>query len=1151
MKVLLTIFLLFCSTQLLYSQEEDGVVSLDLPVRNSLKFNRSIINPTFSFVREQNKYVSIYNKREWGQFENAPLTYMVSYSGRFRENIGIGVSAFQQNYGVLTTFGGILNFAYNIQMDRESNLTFGLNLGFHKSGLNSGKVITNVPDPSLENIPSNFLLTANPGINYGTAFVDFGLSLKNLVQYNLNTSELIEEDPEQSIQAHILYTGYMDAGGFFYESKFSGLLRAEFKNDATVFSGAAMLTIPKGIWAQIGYNTLYGPSVGLGLNISSQIAVEYNYEKAIGDLSNFGPSHDITLAYRFKNRNNYYYSGNDEESASIIPRPRKVKRPATKPALNANARAELAAKKAKEEADKQAAADAAAEAQRLADEKAAADAAAEAQRLAEEKAAAEAQRLADENAAADETAEAQRLADEKAAADAAAEAQRLADEKAAADAAAEAQRLADEKAAADTAAEAQRLAEEKAAADTAAEAQRLADEKAAADTAAEAQRLADEKAAADAAAEAQRLADEKAAADAAAEAQRLADEKAAADAAAEAQRLADEKAAADTAAEAQRLADEKAAADAAAEAQRLADEKAAADAAAEAQRLADEKAAADAAAEAQRLADEKAAADAAAEAQRLADEKAAADAAAEAQRLADEKAAADAAAEAQRLADEKAAADAAAEAQRLADEKAAADAAAEAQRLADEKAAADAAAEAQRLADEKAAADAAAEAQRLADEKAAADAAAEAQRLADEKAAADAAAEAQRLADEKAAADAAAEAQRLADEKAAADAAAEAQRLADEKAAADAAAEAQRLADEKAAADAAAEAQRLADEKAAADAAAEAQRLADEKAAADAAAEAQRLADEKAAADAAAEAQRLALNPTDELGISLSTLAKSTENSKIEQAELLTRLKDAVDIKNKDLEDLREENDLSEKGIYKAPTAFKSVTAEKRALRALETELDGVIAEQNKKIEELEGIYDKRLKKVSDKNDPTNRYYQEAIQTLKTEQLEVVESRRRLLATLEDIKVALEIERKRRIKRAAYDNEQDRFVRYKAALQAIKQNTPLSPIPLKAEDFDFGEEQSDNIQILKNVTNVDDGYYLIIAVHSNVAKRDDFLTKAVASGESNIDFFHDVNTSKYYIYYSKFDTLRDANNEMKSKGNKPYNGKMSIVKIEN
>ncbi|MGB5419412.1 PorP/SprF family type IX secretion system membrane protein, partial [Algibacter sp.] len=328
-KYLLHIVLFFCITQQLYSQE-DGVVAFNIPVRNSLKFNRQFINPTFSFVREQNKYISLYNKREWVQFDNAPQTYLISYSGRFQENIGAGISLFQQDYGVLSTFGGVLNFAYNAILNRESNLTFGTNLAFYKSGLNTGNVIVYSEDASLDNFPSNSIITINPGINYGTEFLDFGISVKNLVSYNLTTSKMIEEDPEQGIQGHIMYTGYMNSRGFFDESKFTGLISSEFRKDQTVVSGMVMLMVPKGIWAQAGYNSLYALSAGVGLNVSEQIAFEYNYEKGVGGFSTFGSSHAVTLAYKFKNNNRFDYSGDDDEEALLMSSNKKRKTVAKK-----------------------------------------------------------------------------------------------------------------------------------------------------------------------------------------------------------------------------------------------------------------------------------------------------------------------------------------------------------------------------------------------------------------------------------------------------------------------------------------------------------------------------------------------------------------------------------------------------------------------------------------------------------------------------------------------------------------------------------------------------------------------------------------------------------------------------------------------------
>jgi len=891
-------------SQILYSQE-DGVVSFTLPIRNSLKFNKYIINPTFSFVREQNPYISLYNKRQWTQFENAPQTYLFSYSGRFRENEAIAFGVFQQNYGVLTTVGAVANYAHNIQLQSDSNLTFGVNLGFYKSGLNESKIITNYPDPSLENIPSNSLITVNPGINYGLTFLDFGLSVNNLVLYNMSTSKIIEDDPEKTIEAHIMHTGYVDTYGFFDRSKFSGLIKAEFKKDKTIISGLAMFSVPIGIWAQAGYNSVYGVSGGIGMNITQNISFEYNYETGTGNLSSFGASHEIGFAYKFKNKNSSYAYTDDEDDGSIIP-PADSRISYSQPKLSPE-------EKAKKE-------------------------------------------------------------------------------------------------------------------------------------------------------------------------------------------------------------------------QQAAEVKVRRAAVAEAKLAAEAKAKADALAKAKLAADAKAKADALAQAKLAAVAKAKADALAKPKPTTDSKPKTDALAQAKLAADAKAKADALAKAKLAADAKAKADALAQAKLAADAKAKADALAQAKLSADAKAKADALAQAKLAADAKAKADALAQAKLAADAKAKADA------LAQEKLAADAKAKADALAQEKLAADAKAKADALAQAKLAADAKAKADALAQAKLAADAKAKAEALAQEKLAADA----------KAKADALAQAKLAADAKAKADSIAKTKVL---QKDDIAKSMDNIAVSLENAKKTQQQLLTNLNATVSAKQKDLQDMKEENDLSEKGIFKEPKPFKSTAGENNALETLNLQIAEVNKIQNDKIKELEGLYNRRIKKVSDNNESLNQYYLKTIQTLKTEQSLALQSNKDLVSSLEKIKIATEIEKKRRIKRAAFVNEQDRFTQDKATLNRIKETTPYSATPLKAADFDFGEEQL-NVQVLKDIKNVEKGYYIVIAVHEDVAKRDAFLTNTVAAGQSNVNFFYDVNTSKYFIYYDKFDTIEEAKKALESKGSEPYKVKMSMVKIE-
>ena len=951
-KLLLFIAFFYGMHHELYAQTEDGVVSFSLPIRTSLKYNRFVVNPTFSFVREQSTIASIFSKRQWVQFDNAPTTYFASYSGRFLENEGVGLGVFKQNYGVLTTFGALANFAHNVVLEQDSNLTFGLNLSAYKSGLDAGKVIANgVSDPSLNTIPSNFLLTVSPGINYGTTFFDFGLALNNIVSYNFSTSNMLQDDPEKAVQAHIMYTGYLDTYGFFDKSKFSTLVRSEFKKDKTVLSGLAMFSIPMGVWAQAGYNTLYGISAGIGMNITSSISIEYNFEKAMGGFDAFGSSHDIVLAYKFKNKT-YYYGDDEEEGALIKPSEAPAKPSTTQPKqstlLSPVDKANLEA--ARKEAQ----------------------AAREQMRLAKLKEIADAKAKAEADAKAD--AEAQQKA--------ALEKERLNKERLAAEAKAKADAEAKAKAAAPTAA--QKAAAEKA---------RLA------------------KLAADAKVKADAEAQEKAA-----EVERQRQAKLAADAKAKADAEAAQKAAAEKARLAKLAADAKAKADAEAAQKAAADAKAKADA--------------------------------------------------EAERLRQEKLAADAKAKAD------------AEAERLRQEKLAADAKAKAD------------AEAERLRQEKLAADAKAKADAEAAQKAAADAKAKAD------------AEAERLRQAKLAADAKAKADAEAAQKAAAEA----------KAKADAETERLRLA-------------KLA---------------ADAKAIADAEAEKIRLAKLAAAAPVV----------KDDSAKAIDNLAKQAEESSKMQQSLIAQLDQKVANKAKELRDMKEENDLSEQGIVREPQEIKSTSNDNAAIESLKSQIAALNKMQEDNIAKIKNLFDDRIKKGASATDALSVSYLKSIDQLKAEQAVSVQSNSKLVQTLENIKVAVEIEKKRRIKRANSLNDTDRLAQDQATLKRIKESTKVSATPLKESDFDFGEEQS-NMQIMKRVSNTPSGYYMIMAVHKDIAKRDAFLTKAVASGMKNVAFFYDANTSSYYIYSTMFDNLQEAQQEIKTKASNPSTSKMVIIKVEN
>ncbi|MCB6063784.1 PorP/SprF family type IX secretion system membrane protein [Flavobacterium psychrophilum] len=1046
-----------------------GVVSFDVPAKNSLKFNKFLINPTFSFVREDESFVSMYNKRQFSGLENAPQAYFASYSGKFREDNAIGFGLFQRNYGVLTTFGIVGNFARNVELSNNSNFTFGLNLAYINSGLNTGKIVTGEAEPLLQTVPKNSLVTINPGLNYSTGFIDFGIAANNIFTYNFSGSDLVSDDPAKSFVGHVMYTGYLyNNSGLFENGKFSMIVKGEAAKEKTIFSTNLLLNAPKAGWVQAGYNSLYGISAGIGFTVAKKLSIGYTLEKGIGNLSNLGLSHEITLAYKLKGY------GDFEDYKPIVKATKKTN-PGTKNAtVNKKTPADLQKERAEALALKTEKDKARAEAEKVRKAKELADAKEKAEVLAALRKA-QADKLLALQGKDKAVLEAERQRKLKEAADSRANnanAARLKAEQDKANALAESQRLRNEKAAADAKAktDAQRLRTEKAIAD----AKALADAKSQARTNA-AKALAD---AANAKAEAERLRKEKADADA----------KALSDAKAQAKAESDKLKA--NQAEAERLRKEKADADA----------KALADAKAQAKSEADKLKANQA--EAERLRKEKAEA----EAKALADAKV--QAKAEADKLKANQA------EAERLRKEKADADAKALADAKVQAKAEADKLkanqAEAERLRKEKADADA----------KALADAKAQAKAEADKLKANQA--EAERLRKEKADADA----------KALADAKAQAKAEADKLKANQA--EAERLRKEKADADA----------KALADAKAQAKSEADKLKANQV--EAERLRKEKAEADAKA----LADEtterlRKEADAKAKIDEAKTTEDKEL----DNLSQVLEDSKKNQKQSLSRLDSITKAKDNELKELRRVNDLSDKGIVSEAKDFQNTSAANRALESLKSEIAESSKNQNNFIKEFETLTNERLKKVPNRNDIVNQSNLKSLEKLKLDKLNSDKQNADLLTKLETIKAETVIEKSRRIKRAQFDSDDAKYQKDRETLKEIKTSTAPTGQTYKPTDFDFGEEQA-GTQIIKNNDNIPEGYYIVIAIHKDVAKRDAFVKKAIQAGQKDIDFFYNASNGNYYIYYDRQNQIQEATTAMESKGSKPYNGKMVIVKVE-
>ncbi|MBO0321015.1 PorP/SprF family type IX secretion system membrane protein [Muricauda sp. CAU 1633] len=301
--LLLTSFLLlFFSATMVHGQEEDPFVPYNIPSQNLLKFNRFLLNPTFSTVREDKSYINLFHRNQSVSFDDNNQVYFLSYSGRVSDRSGVGLSLFTNREGLFNNFGVHANYAYGVRLGEESTFTFGANFSYYQSAFNQDRANTVEDDPFLNTLESSSLVSFQPGFNFSFGKFDIGGFAENLFDYNLKTSESVTDFAEKTYSGHLQYTHQFENGaGIMEQARLMPLARVrKVGEENLVLGGNLILDLPKLGWIQAGYDDFYGASAGLGFNLNKNLSLGYTVEKGLtNNFENFGVSHEISLAYSF------------------------------------------------------------------------------------------------------------------------------------------------------------------------------------------------------------------------------------------------------------------------------------------------------------------------------------------------------------------------------------------------------------------------------------------------------------------------------------------------------------------------------------------------------------------------------------------------------------------------------------------------------------------------------------------------------------------------------------------------------------------------------------------------------------------------------------------------------------------------------------
>lgn len=289
-----------------YSQEAPPAqteISINSTFHNQLFFNRFLINPTFSLVRENKSYINVLHRNQYASFEDNAQNYYLGFSNKLNESTALGMGVYGQWSGVMQEFGFNANYANSVKLGDKTALTFGTNVSYISGGIDQDRIVTPEDDPTLRDTRRENRIGVHPGIALSVGQFDFGLYAKDLIQYNQTTNEIIAGIGDDNLKASVQYSHLFAAStGLLEDARLMPLVQlGQNREGEFTYIGSLLLDLPNYGWLQSTYDQTYGLSVGLGFNLSKQLSIGYLMEKNVADeTANLGWNHELSLAYTFK-----------------------------------------------------------------------------------------------------------------------------------------------------------------------------------------------------------------------------------------------------------------------------------------------------------------------------------------------------------------------------------------------------------------------------------------------------------------------------------------------------------------------------------------------------------------------------------------------------------------------------------------------------------------------------------------------------------------------------------------------------------------------------------------------------------------------------------------------------------------------------------
>ncbi|MBL7860753.1 MAG: type IX secretion system membrane protein PorP/SprF [Cyclobacteriaceae bacterium] len=261
-------------------------------------FNPYLLNPSFAGI-EGKPAVFLAYRNQWSGIEGSPTIANLSFHKPVKQNMGFGMSATNDQRGVLSNTGLLFSYAYSVPIEEGMFVRFGLSVGGSWNTIDLQKLQAFSSDPALMNaLNQNASIIGNAGISAHLKSFHFSIAMPNLFSPSYVSPDAFTLTELQPFKALIFQASnrfYFGQDKYVFEPYAIYRLNSGLPSQ---YEFAGVFHLNHMIWAGGSYKQEFGISAFGGIRINNSLAAGGSYTlKNTGDNSLNFPSFEVHLSY--------------------------------------------------------------------------------------------------------------------------------------------------------------------------------------------------------------------------------------------------------------------------------------------------------------------------------------------------------------------------------------------------------------------------------------------------------------------------------------------------------------------------------------------------------------------------------------------------------------------------------------------------------------------------------------------------------------------------------------------------------------------------------------------------------------------------------------------------------------------------------------